>query len=94
VNCICPAFVATNLASPDIVDSCPEEHLTPMSTIMRAFDELNSQSRERKTGQAVECVELELYYRDPVEFLCEGSRWLNGEAENSGFWNPSKAQGA
>jgi 15-hydroxyprostaglandin dehydrogenase (NAD) len=90
VNCICPAFVATNLAPPGIIESCPSEHLTPMSTIMRAFDELNVQSKKRKTGQAVECVEMELYYRDPVEFMCEGSRWLNVEAENGGFWNPSK----
>jgi 15-hydroxyprostaglandin dehydrogenase (NAD) len=93
VNCICPAFVATNLAPRSIIESCPSEHLTPMSTITRAFDELNVQSRERKTGQVVECVEGELYYRDPVEFLCEGSRWLNDEAENDGFWNPSKAHG-
>jgi hypothetical protein len=60
---------------------------------MRAFDELNVQSKERKMGQAVECVEGELYYRDPVEFVCEGSRWLNDEAENSGFWYPNKAHG-
>jgi 15-hydroxyprostaglandin dehydrogenase (NAD) len=90
VNCICPAFVATNLAPRSIIEKCPPEHLTPMSTIMRAFDELNVQSRERKTGQAVECVEGDLFYRDPVEFLCEGSRWLNAVAENGGFWNPSK----
>ena len=94
VNCICPAFVATNLAPPGIVDSCPPERLTPMSTIMRAFDELNVQSQQRKTGQAVECVEGDLYYRDPVEFLCEGSRWLNDEESNGGFWNPTKAHGA
>jgi 15-hydroxyprostaglandin dehydrogenase (NAD) len=93
VNCICPAFVATNLAPPGIIERCPPEHLTPMSTIMRAFDELNMQSKERKTGQAVECVEGELYYRDPVEFACDGSRWLNDEAENGGFWDPRKAHG-
>ena len=94
VNCICPAFVATNLAPPGIIESCPQERLTPMSTIMRAFDELNVQSRERKTGQAVECVEGELYYRDPVEFMCEGSRWLSDEKTNGGFWNPKKAHGS
>ena len=94
VNCICPAFVATNLAPPGIVESCPPERLTPMSTIVRAFDELNVQRKERKTGQAVECVEGELYYRDPVEFMCEGSKWLNDEKTNGGFWNPKKAHGA
>lgn len=93
VNCICPAFVITNLAPPGILESFPAEHVTPMSTIMRAFDELNGQSKARKTGQAVECVEGELYYRDPVDYACEGSRWLNDENENGGLWDASKAHG-
>jgi 15-hydroxyprostaglandin dehydrogenase (NAD) len=92
VNCICPAFVATNLVPPSIVASCPRERLTPMSTIMRAFDELNAQGKDRKAGQAVECVEGELYYRVPVEYLCEGSRWLAEEEVNGGFWSLNRAQ--
>jgi len=72
-----------------------------MSTILRAFDELNTDGSDgrggkgggRHTGQAVECVEQELYYRDPVEYMCEGSRWLADEEVNGGFWNPSKAHG-
>ncbi len=93
VNCICPAFVKTALAPRGIIDSLPAERDTPMTTIMRAFDELNGEGKSRHTGQAVECVEKELYYRDPVPYMCEGSRWLADDEVNGGFWAPSKAHG-
>lgn len=40
VNCLCPGAVATGLAPPGLLDKLPEAMMTPMSTILRAFDEL------------------------------------------------------
>ena len=40
VNAICPAVVATGLAPEGLLDAFTQEQMTPMSTIMRAFDEL------------------------------------------------------
>lgn len=40
VNAICPAVVATGLAPPGLLDAFTEQQMTPMSTIIRAFDEL------------------------------------------------------
>lgn len=40
VNCLCPAMVATGLAPPGLLDAYPAAALTPMKTMLRAFDEL------------------------------------------------------
>lgn len=40
VNCLCPAMVATGLAPPGLLDVFPDELVTPMGTMLRAFDEL------------------------------------------------------
>lgn len=40
VNCLCPGTVATALPPPGLVAMLPEAEVTPMSTILRAFDEL------------------------------------------------------
>lgn len=76
VNAICPNIVATGLAPPGLMDGFKPEQITPMGTMMRAFDELATFDgvEHRKSwveaghnGQVVE-VDLErLYYRQPVE---------------------------
>jgi 15-hydroxyprostaglandin dehydrogenase (NAD) len=38
VNAICPAFIATGLAPKAVLEVFPKEHLTPMSTALRAYD--------------------------------------------------------
>ena len=89
VNAIMPAFVATNLATPELIASCPDEHITPMSTLLRAFDELiadDADKGNRKTGETVECVQDQLYYRRPVEYPCESQRWMTEDSVNGGFW--------
>lgn len=40
INALCPALVATGLAPPGLLDRFSEEHFTPMSTMMRCFQEL------------------------------------------------------
>jgi 15-hydroxyprostaglandin dehydrogenase (NAD) len=39
VNAVCPALVATGLAPAGLMDNFSEAQITPMSTIMRCFDE-------------------------------------------------------
>ncbi|KAG8170031.1 hypothetical protein KVR01_000776 [Diaporthe batatas] len=39
VNCVCPALVATGMAPPGL-ENFPKSIITPMSTMIRAFDEL------------------------------------------------------
>lgn len=52
VNCLCPAMVATGLAPPGLLDVYPESLITPMSTMLRAFDELAQFDRLAKEGRA------------------------------------------
>lgn len=77
VNCLCPAMVATGLAPPGLLDVFPDELVTPMSTMLRAFDELADfdglSSRGGRaewvkrgpTGAAVEGSLGEIVYREP-----------------------------
>ena len=39
-----PAFVDTNIMPEGLVAKWPNEHITPLSTIMRAFNELVDES--------------------------------------------------
>lgn len=45
VNCVCPAVVATGLAPPGLMEAFPDSMVTPMVTMMRAFDELGEFDR-------------------------------------------------
>ena len=78
VNCICPAFVITNLAPKAILHTFPREHITPMSTVLRAFDACMG---EGVTGQVVECSLGELYWRKQPEWANESQRWFGEEGE-------------
>lgn len=40
INALCPAMVPTALAPPGLMEVVPEAGITPMSTIMRAYDEM------------------------------------------------------
>jgi 15-hydroxyprostaglandin dehydrogenase (NAD) len=88
LNRVMPAFVDTNIRE-GLVAKWPKEHITPLSTIMRAFNELidesgrvemDGKSQEEdgvvKNGYAVECVIDELLYRDPVQYANAARSWL------------------
>jgi len=77
VNCILPAFVPTGLAPPKIIEIFPKEHITPMSTIIRAFDEFLQ--NPEKSGDILECSQDQLFPRKPPEFPNESQRWLREE---------------
>lgn len=75
VNCVCPAVVATGLAPPGLMEAFPRSIVTPMATMMRAFDELGefdrlaTDGKEKwlnlsPTGAVVEVNLQDLIYRE------------------------------
>ena len=78
VNAICPAFIATGLAPKAVLEVFPKEHLTPMSTALRAYDTFLAD--DSMTGQTVEVSLDQLYFRKQVEWANESQRWLGEEA--------------
>jgi hypothetical protein len=83
-----PAYVDTNLTPSVLTKMWPPEWITPISTLLRAFDELTSPNgtitnpslsdgtpNVIKTGEAVEGVVDKLYYRKPVEYADESQRF-------------------
>ena len=86
VNAVCPAFVATGLAPPGVVEAVEKKgHLTPMRSIIRAYEELIES--EGKAGETVEVSGEELYWRKEVGFSNWGSRWLVDDPD--GLWRGS-----
>ncbi|KIW70103.1 hypothetical protein PV04_02409 [Phialophora macrospora] len=100
LNCIMPAYVATNLTPKEVTDLWPKEWITPVETMVRAYDELTSSTGAVtpdgksdgangvvKTGQAVECVVDKLFYRQPVAYADESQRFLIEQAlDMNGIW--------
>jgi 15-hydroxyprostaglandin dehydrogenase (NAD) len=83
VNAICPAFIKTNLAPKVILEKFPEEHVTPMSTALKAFDAFLGD--DSMTGQTVELSLGDLFFRKQPEWANESQRWLG---DDSGpFWD-------
>lgn len=79
VNCICPAFVPTNLAPKSLLAKFPKEHITPVSTIVRAFEVFADDAK--LTGQVAECSLDQIYYRDQPEYPNESERWIGEESQ-------------
>jgi len=76
-------MVPTELAPPGLMERFPKEHVTPMSTILRAFEELMDEKANRN-GECVEVAMQDLFYRTPPEPMGESQKWMKeGAAE---FW--------
>lgn len=90
VNAILPAFVPTNLAPKEVIEKWPAEHVTPMSTVLRAYEELMDVRKERR-GECVECVLGELYWREQVGYSCWSQEWMVEDL--AGFWGRGYAEG-
>jgi 15-hydroxyprostaglandin dehydrogenase (NAD) len=99
LNCIMPAFVATNIMPPGVLERWPQEHITPLSTMVRAFDELisetgtvqadgksNGKDGEVKSGCAVECVVGELFYRDHIEYANASQKFVVEQSFENGIF--------
>ncbi|OAP64370.1 hypothetical protein AYL99_00342 [Fonsecaea erecta] len=89
VNCINPAYVDTGMTPSAVTAQWPPEWITPVSTMVRAYAELISETGRVaqdgrsdgvdgvvKTGQSVECVVDRLFYRRPVDYADESQRFL------------------
>ena len=101
VNCVCPAFIDTGLIPPALLEAWPQKWVTPFSTLNRAFSELIDEDGKVeqdgksegehgvvKTGQAVEVVVDNLFYRKPVEYPDESQRFLIEESiKPDGLWS-------
>ena len=98
LNCIMPAFIETNIIPRELAAQWPREHVTPLATVMRAFDELideagrveqDSKSSGTdgvvKSGCAVECVVEELFHREPVAYANASQEWLTDQTREGGI---------
>lgn len=83
VNCICPAFVPTNLCPPHVLHLFPKEHITPMTTVLKAFDTFIAD--DKMTGQVVELSLDQLYFREQPGWANESQKWLG--TESKAFWD-------
>ncbi len=88
VNCICPAFVPTALCPPHLLDLWPKEHITPMTTVMKAFETFIE--HDDMTGESVELSLDQLYFRKQPEWANASQKWI-GE-EGTEFWKKGYQQ--
>lgn len=100
VNCIMPGVVDTNILPPGFRKNWPDKYMTPVSTLMRAYDELTDEKGavkndgksdgkdgEVKNAQAVECSVDRLWYRDPVDAPDEAQQFMKDDSLNpDGIW--------
>jgi NAD(P)-dependent dehydrogenase (short-subunit alcohol dehydrogenase family) len=78
VNCICPAFIPTNLCPPRLLEIWPKEHITPLSTALKAIDAFLGD--DTMTGQAVELSQENIYFRDQVDWANESQTWIGTQS--------------
>ena len=64
INAVAPSLVSTALAPPSLLKKYPKHLVTPMKTIMRAFDELMDETLNHN-GEVVEGNIDALYYHKP-----------------------------
>lgn len=99
INCIMPAFVVTKIMPEYLSSNWPKEYVTPLGTMMRAYDELievdgkvvgdgKSDGKDGvvKTAMSVECVVDKLFYRTHVEPPDESQAYMVKEATEDGMW--------
>ncbi|THW34282.1 hypothetical protein D6D22_08703 [Aureobasidium pullulans] len=82
VNCICPAFVPTALCPPHVLAKFPKEHITPMSTVLKAVDTFIAD--DGMSGQVVELSLDQMFFREQPEYPNESQRWLG--VDSAAFW--------
>ena len=99
LNCLMPAFLATNILPKELVQAWPQKWITPTSTVCRAIDECISETGEInqdgksdgkngevKVAQSIEVAVDKLYYRKPVDYADESQRFIIEEATEDGLW--------
>jgi 15-hydroxyprostaglandin dehydrogenase (NAD) len=94
VNAICPAFIPTNLCPPETAKLWPKEHITPLTTVYKAFDAFLAD--DTLTGQAVELSLDNIYFRPQHEYVNESQRWVGLDSQkiwDAGYQEPPKREG-
>lgn len=89
INAIAPAIVATNIDA-NLVETFSEANLTPMSVVLRAFDELMDEELKHNGATVEVCVEG-LFYREPIELLSDNLKRL-GTSEGTRSWVASNIE--
>lgn len=82
VNAVLPGLVKTGLPPPGFIDKFPSEHITPMETVMRAFDRFLLHGEV--SGMVVECSLEKLYEREKgggTGYVDESTRWIGEESD-------------
>ena len=76
-----------------MVSRMPPEYVTPMSTVLRAYDMFLRESK--MTGQTVEVSGEELHFHSIPKYPDEISRWLHEDAKKlwSEVYPPGAANG-
>lgn len=77
INCLCPGLIETALTE-SLVDAIPRQYVTPMSTVLRAYDRFLG---GEESGCIAEISTDTIYLREAPEYADESQRWL---AENLG----------
>lgn len=85
VNAVCPAFVNTGLLPQLMLDLWPQEHITPMSTVIKAHDTF---LEGEAFGQTVEASQGDLFWREKIPYANESHRWISEESEE--YWKKLK----
>lgn len=67
----------------------PSEHLTPLSTIVQAYDRVLDDNS--MTGQVIEASQNDLFFRKQVEYPNQSEEWLMEDL--GGFWANGYSQG-
>ncbi|KAF1950330.1 NAD(P)-binding protein [Byssothecium circinans] len=78
VNAILPGFIPTNLCPPQILKVWPKEHITPLSTAIKAIDAFLAD--DSMTGETVELSQENIYFRKCVDYPNESQRWIGEES--------------
>ncbi|KAK1763979.1 3-beta-hydroxysteroid dehydrogenase [Phialemonium atrogriseum] len=84
---ICPGTVRTNLLDSTVWDTFPEEHITPVETVVSAVEKLVAGGRLQDDqgkvvedgenyGLAVEVFGRNMYFRDQMEYINDGMRQI------------------
>ena len=68
VNCICPGLVPTNIMPTSISDATPKEHVTPLTTIVRAVEGFVTDTEGKFQGQIAECSGTSIEMRPENEY--------------------------
>lgn len=82
VNTVLPGLVKTQLPPPGFMEKFPAEHITPMETVMRAFDRFLLHGEV--SGMVVECSLEKLYERKRgggTGYVDESTRWIGEESD-------------